>query len=90
MLLPFSLKAKQHFLSSALLIESLKEANSVVELRLVRESKDKKKKDKIHSLQAKESQVMLNAFDLLCALFYWKGEGHLEGGEGLRKAVRFL
>ena len=50
MLLPFSLKAKKMFLSSSLLLDSLKEANSVVESRIVRDTKDKKKKNKVHTL----------------------------------------
>jgi hypothetical protein len=79
MLLPFSLRAKQAFLASSLLNNSLKAALSVVETRIVREVKDKKKKVKVHTLQAEEEQVLEEMFSLLSALFYWNGDGKIDG-----------
>ena len=73
MLLPFSLKAKKMFLSSALLSDSLREAIAVVESRIVRDTKDKKKKNKVHTLSEKETLSFVKIFDLLSALFYWNG-----------------
>lgn len=46
--MPFSIKSKELFLSSKYLQQLLKDNNSIVDERLVKESKDKKKKVKVY------------------------------------------
>lgn len=58
MVLPFSLKAKQLFLSSSLLTTSIREAISIIDGRIVKDSKEKKKKIKIYVLTEKENEIL--------------------------------
>jgi hypothetical protein len=56
--LPFSLEAKKIFLNSKYLLDLLKENHAILDSRIVKQTKDKKRKNKIYQLDIQETHTI--------------------------------
>lgn len=71
LIMPFSISAKTLFMNSKYLQQLLKENNAIIDNRLVKDSKDKKKK-KPYQLDQKNLISLSEFLALLTSLFYWE------------------